>query len=94
MCDERWAMLADEPDRAILLVNAQGLEGLRDATSFVRDDAVLHDERVVCTLVVLPDDLYRRVTRTVKLVDQDQFAVQFFSNAEEALAAASQQISR
>lgn len=94
MCDKRWAMLADEPDRVILLVNAQGLEGLRDVASFVRDDAILHDERVVCTLVVLPEDLYHRVTRTVKLVDQNGFPVQFFCSVEDALAAASQQIPR
>jgi hypothetical protein len=92
MCDQRYAMLDDGPGPVMLLADMQALEGVRDAVSFQRDNAVLFDERVRSTLVVLPEDLYRRVMRAVNADEQQHYPVQFFSDIDSALDAVSQAI--
>lgn len=90
MCDKRRKMLDNGPDLVVIIANMQQLENVRDAESFERNDDDLFDGRVASTLVVLPNDLYRRVIRALDVNNQSHFPVQFFGDMDSALAAVGQ----
>jgi hypothetical protein len=86
MCRQRSDMLNKGPEQIVLVVDAQQMEGFPDAGTAKRgEDISLHD-RVYRTLIVLPEDLYRRVSRT--LVTDDDLPVWFYATFDGAREAA------
>lgn len=82
MCRQRSDMLNKGPGRIVLVVDAQRMEGFPDAGVVKRgEDISLHD-RVYRTLIVLPEDLYRRVSRAI--VADDNLPVWFYSTVDGA----------
>jgi hypothetical protein len=82
MCRQRSEMLEKGPGQIVLVVDAQQMEGFPDAGTAKRgEDVSLHD-RVYRTLIVLPEDVYRRVSRTI--VTDDSLPVWFYSTIDRA----------
>lgn len=86
MSRRRLEMLEEVPSAVILLVDAQALEGFPDATNVKRgENALLHDH-VFRTLVVMPEDLYRRLSRVI--APENSLPVRFYASLDRALDAA------
>jgi hypothetical protein len=86
MYNKRSELLKGGPDRVVLVMNMQHWDGFPDAAAAERREDILLDARVFRTLVVIPEDLYSRLSRAV-LADQ-RLPVHFFSNIDQALDAA------
>jgi hypothetical protein len=86
MCRQRSDMLEEGPEQIVLVVDTQQMEGFPDAGTEARGEDVLLYDRVYRTLIVLPEDLYRRVSRTI--VTDDSLPVWFYSTIDQAHDAA------
>jgi hypothetical protein len=82
MCRQRSDMLKEGPGQIVLVVDAQQMEGFPDADTAKRGEVVLLHDRVSRTLIVLPEDLYRRVSRTI--VTDENLPVWFYSTIDRA----------
>jgi hypothetical protein len=82
----RLEMLDAREGAAILLVDLQQIGGFPDAASVRRGDSALRDDRIRRVLAVLPDDLYRRVGRTVSY--HSALRVYYYPSMDAALDAA------
>ena len=83
MIQRRSELLQGGPEQVVLVMNMQHLDGFPDSVAAERRENILLDARVFRTLVVIPEDLYSRLSRAI-LVDQ-QLPVHFFSNIDQAL---------
>ena len=83
MCRQRSELLKSGPEQIVLVVDMQQMEGFPDSDAVERQENILLDDRVYRTLIVIPEDLYSRLSRAI-LVDQ-QLPVHFFSNIDQAL---------
>jgi hypothetical protein len=83
MCRRRSELLNRGPDQIVLVANMQQLEGFPDSAAVERHENILLDDRVYRTLIVIPEDLYSRLSRTV--LSDDRLPVHFFSNIDQAL---------
>ncbi len=92
MSRRRSEMLKGGPEQIVLVVNMQQLEGFPDSAAVERHENVLLDKRVYRTLIVIPEDLYARVSRAV--LKDDRLPVHFFQNVDRALDAAESLITR
>ena len=85
MYNQRSELLESGPNQVVLVMNMQRWDGFPDAPVGDRENILL-DARVFRTLVVIPEDLYSRLSRAI-LTDQ-RLPVHFFSNIDQALDAA------
>jgi hypothetical protein len=86
MCHQRSELLEGGPDQVVLVMNMQRLEGFPDSATAERCGNILLDHRVFRTLVVIPDDLYSRLSRAI--LTDNRLPVHFFANVDQALNAA------
>jgi hypothetical protein len=86
MYRRRLEMLEEAPSPVILLVDAQGLESFPDATNVKRSENVLLHDNVFRTLVVMPEGLYDRLSRTI--APENSLPVRFYASLDRALDAA------
>ncbi len=82
----RSELLKTQEGDALLLVDLQQLAGFPDAAVVERGESALRDNRIQHILAVLPDDLYRRVARTV--IQNSALRVLLFPTITAALDAA------
>jgi hypothetical protein len=84
MCRQRSELLKGGPEQIVLVVNMQQMEGFPDSAAVERRENILLDNRVYRTLIVIPEDLYSRLSRAV-LPDDDRLPVRFYSSIDRAL---------
>ena len=83
MCRQRSELLKKGPEQIVLVANMQQMEGFPDAAAVERRENILWDDRVHRTLIVIPEDLYSRLSRTV--LSDTRLPVHFFPNIDRAL---------
>jgi hypothetical protein len=83
MCRRRSELLNRGPEQVVLLANMQQMEGFQDSAAVERHENILLDARVYRTLIVIPEDLYSKLARTV--LSDSRLPVHFFSNIDRAL---------
>jgi hypothetical protein len=88
MFDQRQAMLEAGPERAILLTDLRGLEGFPGARAVDLDQNILTHVKIRCVLVVVPDDLYRRVSRAILDSSHPGLRAYLFPDFNQAIACA------
>ena len=88
MCEERAKMLKSGPSQVILFADTRQMQAFPDAEIAQRRESVMRHRKVVRTLVVLEDTLYRRVQRSLIDDQDDGFPVSFYSDADQALVEA------
>ncbi len=85
MCDERTKMLKSGPSQVILFADTRQMQAFPDAESAVLRESVIRHAKVIRTLVVLEDKLYRRIKRSLLDDKEDGYPVSFYSDADLAL---------
>jgi len=85
MCDERTRMLRSGPSQVIVFADTRQMQSFPDAEIAVQRESVMRHSKVVRTLVVLNDGLYRRIRRSLIEDSDDGFPVTFYSDADQAL---------
>ncbi len=88
MFDQRQDMLEAGPEKVILLADLRGLEGFPAASAVDLCRNILMQAKVRCVLVVIPDDLYRSVSRAILDPARQGLRAYVFSNFDQALACA------
>ena len=83
MIQQRSELLKGGPEQVVLVMNMQHLDGFPDSVAAERRENILLDARVFRTLVVIPEDLYSRLSRAI-MVDQ-RLPVHFFADIDQAL---------
>jgi hypothetical protein len=83
MCRRRSELLNTGPEQIVLVANMQEMEGFPDSATVERHENILLDDRVYRTLIVIPEDLYSKLSRTV--LSDSRLPVHFFSNIDRAL---------
>ena len=86
MLDQRQAMLEAGPEKVILLADLRGLEGFPTASAVDLSRSILMQVRIRCVLVVIPDDLYRRVARALLDPTHQGLRVYLFPDFNQAIA--------
>ncbi len=86
MCHRRSELLKGGPEQIVLVANMQQMEGFPDSAVAERQENILLDTRVYRTLIVIPEDLYSRLSRTV--LSDNRLPVHFFPSIDRALDAA------
>jgi hypothetical protein len=87
MCEQRQAMIADGPDRIVLIANMQKMTGFPEAATVELSKNVLVDARVAYTLIVIEADLHRNLSRLI-IGPGDPCRVLFFPELKTAYAQA------
>jgi hypothetical protein len=85
MCDERAKMLKAGPSQVILFADTRQMQAFPDAEIAVQRESVMRHGKVVRTLVVLDDRLYRRIRRSLLDDKADGFPVSFYADPDQAL---------
>jgi hypothetical protein len=83
MVRRRSELLSRGPDQIVLVANMQQMEGFPDSAVAERHGNILLDDRVYRTLIVIPEDLYTRLSRTV--LSDSRLPVHFFPDIDRAL---------
>lgn len=81
MCEQRYTMLVDGPDHIVLLVDASEFESFAAANTIDRCENILLHPKVVSTMIVLQEDLYKNLARTFL----EARPVRFFKDKDHAL---------
>lgn len=88
MCEERAKMLKSAPSQVILVADTRQMQAFPDAEIAERRESVMRHGKIVRTLIVLNDGLYRRVQRSL-IADKDYaFPVSFYADADHAMTEA------
>lgn len=87
MCTRRRQMLDEHGGQVVLVVDVQAME------TFMGDSVrpcenILLDERIVRAFIVLPQDLYRKLSRNFRHTPRRALRAAFFDSLETALAEA------
>lgn len=89
MCDQRRDMLATHGGSAVLLLDMQHLDSVRDSQSIITDNLLVSGQ-VVQIVVVVANDLFERLTRSRETEGPVHFLVKFFGDWQTGLDAAEQ----
>ena len=90
MCAERAEQLDGASADVVVVMDMQDMQNFPDAR-FAGEDCVLQHENVRFVLIVLDEELYRRVANSVVPDAEQRWPVRFFPSVEQALAFAQQQ---
>jgi hypothetical protein len=83
MCRQRAEMIHEGPEHIVLVMDAQKLEGFPDAGTIKRCESVLHSAKVYRLLVVIPNDLYHRLSGAI--ITHSELLVHFYPDLDHAL---------
>lgn len=85
---QRAAMLNDGPAQVVILADMQDFESFPDAEQLTETENATAYDNVRSLVVVLPQDMYKRISHaSTRDLDRD-FALYFFGNRDQALEAA------
>jgi len=87
MTRKRAAMIAKADQPVVLLADVRALGSFEDATKVAAGEHVLRHANVICTLVVLGEEVYHRWSRAI-LSAETRYHVLLFPTMDQALAAA------
>ena len=87
MSRNRAALLAKTEHPVIFLADVRGLGSFEDAAKVAAGEHVLRHANVLCTLIVLNEDMYHRWSRAI-LSTETRYHVLLFPTMDEALSAA------
>jgi hypothetical protein len=85
MCDERLKMLKNGPDQVVFVADTRDLQAFADAEIAARHESIFLHEKVVHTLVILQEDVYRRLMRSLMKDAAVNYPVSFATDLDQAL---------
>ncbi len=88
LVQQRAAMIKDGPGDVVVLADMQDFDSFPDAAQLTQVENVSAYDKVRSLVVVLPENMYKRISH-VSAQDLDRhFAVYFFGSRDQALEAA------
>jgi hypothetical protein len=85
MVEERAKLLKQGPDQVVFLADTRDLQSFTDAEIAARRESIFANPRVIHTLVILQDEVYRRFMPSFMKDAAKQFPVSFATDPDLAL---------